>query len=62
MSLPFLLHEEMQDDVSLSLVAAVAAVAATNPAAVPRLVAAVAMLISGETPAGSNHQSSAIQV
>jgi len=40
MSLPFHIYEKMQDDISLSLAAAIAAVAATNPAAIPRLVAA----------------------
>jgi len=40
MSLPFHIYEKIQDDISLSLAAAIAAVAATNPAAIPRLVAA----------------------
>jgi len=44
---PFHIYEEMQDGISLSLVAAVAAVAATNPAAIPRLVAAAIICVNG---------------
>jgi len=47
MLLPFHIYEEIQDGISLSLAATVAAVAATNPAAVPRLLAAAIICGNG---------------